>query len=205
MADMTDDLSNLGLEYSEDWVPFPFADTLDLDLDLDLDHWARHQAEELAARYAQDGEKGDARVLARDLKRAVADSRTRDPLGAFGWYVSGHNSVAAILELDAIHPDATVPDVTLSWLTEHMTVRDFGEPDVREVRLPLGDAVRIRQNFIGEKKRLLGARPVIRTLFYGVRPENTEVAITMTMSWTEPILDGPAEQMADNIARTLSL
>lgn len=30
-----DDLSNLGLECSEDWVPFPVAGTID------LDYWAR--------------------------------------------------------------------------------------------------------------------------------------------------------------------
>lgn len=196
---MTDDMANLGLECSEDWVPFPVLGAVD------LDYWANYQAEELVERYARDGEKGSARLLARDLKRVAADCHTRDPLGAFGWYVSGHNSVAAILELDAIHPDETVPEVTLAWLTEHMTVRDFGEPDVRDVRLPLGDAVRIRQNFTGEKKGLFSARPVIHTLFYGVRPEGVEAAVTMQVSWTEPILDEPAEQMADNIARTLSL
>ncbi|MGW0824253.1 hypothetical protein [Streptomyces sp. NPDC002845] len=196
---MTDDLSNLGLECSEDWVPFPVTDTVD------LDYWAKYQAEELVERYARDGRQGDAHRLARSLKRAAADSRTRDPLGAFGWYLSGYYDPAAILELDAIHPDATVPDITLSWLTEHMTVRDFGEPDVRQVRLPLGDAVRIRQNVIGEKKRLFGSRPVIRMLYYGVRPDTTDLAVTMLVSWTEPVLDEPAEQIVDNIARTLSL
>ena len=89
---MTDDLSTLGLECSEDWVPFPVTGTID------LSYWARYQAEELVERYARDGEKGNARVLARDLERAAADSRSREPLGAFGWYVSGHQTVAAVLE-----------------------------------------------------------------------------------------------------------
>ncbi|MFD0210185.1 hypothetical protein ACFVH9_13875 [Streptomyces hirsutus] len=197
--DMTDDLSNLGLECSEDWVPFPLSGTLD------LDYWAEYQAKDLAERYERDGEKGNARLLARDLKRTAADCRTRDPLGAFGWYVSGHQSVAAVLELDAIHPDATYPEVTLSLLTESMSARDFGEPDVRETRLPLGDAVRIRQNVIEERKRLLGPRPVIRTLFYGVRPAATDAAVTLLVSWTEPVLDEPLEGIVDGIARTLSL
>ncbi|MFF0104888.1 hypothetical protein [Streptomyces hirsutus] len=196
---MTDDLSNLGLECSEDWVPFPLSGTLD------LDYWAEYQAKDLAERYERDGEKGNARLLARDLKRTAADCRTRDPLGAFGWYVSGHQSVAAVLELGAIHPDATCPEVTLSLLTESMSARDFGEPDVRETRLPLGDAVRIRQNVIEERKRLLGARPVIRTLFYGVRPATTDAAVTLLVSWTEPVLDEPLEGIVDGIARTLSL
>ncbi|CAL9545049.1 hypothetical protein [Streptomyces sp. enrichment culture] len=194
-----DDLSNLGLECSEDWVPFPVAGTID------LDYWARHQAGELVERYARDGEKGNARLLARDLKRAAADSRTREPLGAFGWYLSGHQTVAAVLELDAIHPDATFPEVTLPLLTEHMTARDFGEPDVREVGLPLGDAVRIRQNIIEERKRLLGPRPVVHTLFYAVRPATTDAAITLLVSWTEPVLDEPLENIVDTIAGTLHL
>ncbi|MGW2899397.1 hypothetical protein ACWDAO_33635 [Streptomyces sp. NPDC001212] len=196
---MTDDLSNLGLEFSEDWVPFPTAGSVD------LDSWAKQQGQELAERYAQDGAPCDARRLARSLKRTVADCYTRDPLAAFGWYVSGHETVAAIMELDAIHPDETFPEVSLSLLAEHMTSHDFGEPDVREVRLPLGDAVRIRQNLIGEKKGFFGPRPVVHTVFYGVRPHGLETALTMLVSWTEPILDEPAEQMADNIAKTLSL
>jgi hypothetical protein len=117
----------------------------------------KHQANELVDRFARDGQAGDARLLAWDLKRAAADSHTREPPGAFGWYPSGHNSVAAILELDAIHPDATYPEVALPLLTDHMKSTDFGEPDVRDVRLPLGDAVRIRQNLIGEKECLSAA------------------------------------------------
>ncbi|GAB3172146.1 hypothetical protein [Streptomyces incanus] len=196
---MTDDLSNLGLECSEDWVPFPLSGTLD------LDHWATYQAKDLVERYERDGEKGNARLLTRDLKRAAADCRTRDPLGAFGWYVSGHQSVAAVLELDAIQPDDTYPEVSLALLTESMSARDFGEPDVRETRLPLGDAVRIRQNLVEERKRLLGPRPVIRTLFYGIRPATTDAAVTLLVSWTEPVLDEPLEGIVDGIAQTLSL
>ncbi|MFJ7101087.1 MULTISPECIES: hypothetical protein [Streptomyces] len=196
---MTDDLSTLGLECSEDWVPFPVTGTLD------LSYWARFQAEELVERYARDGEKGNARVLARDLERAAADSRSREPLGAFGWYVSGHQTVAAVLELDAIHPDGTYPEVTLDLLAESMSATDFGPPDVRRVRLPLGDAVRIRQNLVEERKRLFGPRPVVRTLFHGVRPPTTDAALTLMVSWTEPVLDEPLEGIVDGIARTLTL
>ncbi len=70
---MTDDLSTLGLECSEDWVPFPVTGTID------LSYWARYQAEELVERYARDGEKGNARVLARDLgaRRPTAGAGSR--------------------------------------------------------------------------------------------------------------------------------
>lgn len=198
MADR-DDLGNIGLECSEDWVPLPVAGTID------LDPWAEQQARDLVDRYARDGERGDLRLLARDLRRVAADSRTREPLGAFAWYLSGHRTVAAVLELDAIHPDATVPVISLPWLAERMCASDFGEPDVRDVRLPVGEAVRIRQNVIGERKRLLGPRPVIRTLLHGIRPAGTEAALTMYVSWTEPVLDEPLEQIVDAMARTLSL
>ncbi|MEU5597010.1 hypothetical protein [Streptomyces sp. NPDC020298] len=197
--DAADDLSNLGLECSEDWVPFPVTDTVP------LDYWARNQAEELVARYAREGKKGDARVLARSLKRAAADSRTRAPLGAFGLYLSGYDFMAAGLELDAIHPDAEYPEVSLALLAERMTAKDFGAPDIRELRLPLGDAVRIRQNFIADKKRLLGPRPVVRSLFYGVRPDGMRTALTLMLSWTEAVLDEPVEKMGDDIAGTLTV
>ncbi|MFE0175272.1 hypothetical protein ACFWZ2_23425 [Streptomyces sp. NPDC059002] len=193
------DLTNIGIECSEDWVPFPVTDTLD------LDYWAEQQGHELVARYERDGERGDARRLSRDLKRAASDSRTREPLAAFGWYLSGHPTVAAILELDAVLPDDTVPVITLPWLTEHLSASDFGEPDVRDVRLPLGEAVRIRQNLIGGKKRLLGPRPVIRTLIHGIRPTGADGALTMYVSWTEPVLDETLEQIVDGMAQTLSL
>ncbi|GGJ52300.1 hypothetical protein [Streptomyces brasiliensis] len=196
---MTDDLSNLGLECSPDWVPLPVTDTVD------LDYWARYQAAELVERYARDGEKGDAGQLERSLRSAVTDSRKRTPLAAFALYLSGQAFMAAGLELDALHPDAEYPEVTLALLTEHMSVTDFGEPNVRRVRLPLGEAVRIRQNLIGEKKRWFGARPVIRSLFYGVRPEGMGTAVTLTLSWEEAVLDEPVEQMGDAIARTLTV
>lgn len=197
--DADDDLSNLGLECPEDWVPFPVTDTVP------LDYWARNQAEELVGRYAREGKKGDVRALSRSLKRAAEDSRTRSPLGAFGLYLSGFDFMAAGLELDAVRPDAEYPEITLSLLAERMTAKDFGDPDIREVRLPLGDAVRIRQNFTAEKKRLLGPRPVIRSLFYGIRPEGMRTALTLMFSWTEAVLDEPVEKMGDDIAGTVTV
>ncbi|MEU9735731.1 hypothetical protein [Streptomyces sp. NPDC048002] len=199
MTDETDDLADLGLECSEDWVPFPVPGSVD------LDYWAKYQARELVERYARDGERGDARLLRRDLRRAVAECHRRDPLAAFGLYLSGHPTMAAVLELDAVHPDATYPEVTLSLLAEHMSIRDLGEPDVRELRLPIGDAVRVRQNYAEERKRLLGGRLVVHSLYYAVRPDHLKAAITMTVSWTEPVLDEPLEKMADDIARTLTV
>ncbi|MFJ4920890.1 hypothetical protein [Streptomyces sp. NPDC088725] len=193
------DLSRLGIECGVDWVPLPLAGTLD------LGHWAREQAEQLAVRYARDGEKGDPRALTKDLRATAADSQERTPLGAFAWYVSGFNSAAAVAEIDAIHPDATTPEITLDWLTRLMSTDDFGEPDVSRIALPLGPAVRIRQNFAGEKKRLFGPRPLIRSLAYGVRPPSEDAALVLYASWTESVLDEPLEQVLDQMARSLSL
>ncbi|MEF9905649.1 hypothetical protein [Streptomyces sp. P9-A2] len=46
---------------------------------------------------------------------------------------------------------------------------------------------------------------MIRTLFYGVRPETMPAAVTLLVSWTEPVLDEPLEGIVDGIARTLHL
>jgi hypothetical protein len=43
----------------------------------------------------------------------------------------------------------------------------------------------------------LGGRPVIHSLFYGVRPEHMAAAITLLASWTEPVLHEPLEQIID--------
>ncbi|MGY3203364.1 hypothetical protein [Streptomyces sp. TE5632] len=53
----------------EGWVPFPLSGTLD------LDYWAKCQAKDLVERYERDGEKGNARLLTRDLTRTAADCR----------------------------------------------------------------------------------------------------------------------------------
>ncbi|MEV6792665.1 hypothetical protein AB0M87_11800 [Streptomyces sp. NPDC051320] len=194
------DLTNLGLECSDDWVPLPATD------DMDLDYWASHEAQNITERYEREGRPpADTARLARSLRRVAADSRTRTPVCAFGWYLSGQYDVIAILEIDAIYPDDTVPVLTLEWLAENISAGDFGEPDVRYVELPLGDAVRIRENMAGDRKWRFGSRPVIRALTYGVRPRDSDGLLTLRVSWTESVVDEPLEQIVDNIAGTLSL
>ncbi|MFI8206069.1 hypothetical protein [Streptomyces sp. NPDC085937] len=58
---------------------------------------------------------------------------------------------------------------------------------------------------VEERKRPFGPRPVVRTLFHGVRPPTTDAAVTPMVSWTGPVLDEPLEGIVDSIARTLTL
>ncbi|MFD5023984.1 hypothetical protein [Streptomyces sp. NPDC058373] len=194
------DVSELGVNHHEGWVPLPYADP-----SFDLGSWADRTAAELAARYAADGQPADVKRIARDLRAVTKDSATRTPLGAFACYVSGFNESVALAEIDAILPDKTAPEVTPQWMAEHFASHDFGPPEIEYTELPLGPAVRIRQNIIGEKKRLFGSRPVIRTLAYGVQPKGEKGLLVLTCSWTEPVLDEPITAIVDNMAPTLVL
>lgn len=196
---MTSDFGNLGLECGEEWVPFPVTE------EMDLRYWAKHTAADTAERYRAAGESANAGRLEKDLRARAADSRTREPLAAFGWYLPGYPEAVAIMELEGIVPDDVFPELTLPLLTQRMSARDLGEPDVREVRLPLGPAVRIRQNIIGDKKSFFGSRPLIRTLLHVVRPEGTEVALGMYVFWREAVVDEPLVEAADAIAQTLEM
>ncbi|MGF0168201.1 hypothetical protein OH717_12950 [Streptomyces albidoflavus] len=194
------DISDLGVNHHEDWIPLP-----DVAPPFNLDAWAEGTAAELATRYAAEGEQADVKQLSRDLRSVAEESATREPLGAFAWYVSGFDTSVGLIELNAVLPDETAPEVTPRWMAERFASDDFGPPEIAYTDLPLGPAVRIRQNIIGEKKRLFGSRPVIRTLSYGVQPKGEKGLLVLTCSWTEPVLDEPIAAIVDNMAPTLLL
>ncbi|WP_436737382.1 hypothetical protein [Streptomyces sp. BBFR102] len=194
------DISDLGVNHHEDWVPLP-----DVAPPFSLGAWAEGTAAELAARYAAEGERADMKRLSRDLRSVAEESATRGPLGAFAWYVSGFDASAGLVELNAVLPDEATPEVTPQWMAEHFASEDFGPPQIDHTDLPLGPAVRIRQDIIGEKKRLFGSRPVIRTLAYGVQPRGENGLLVLTCSWTEPVLDEPITAIVDNMALSLTL
>lgn len=191
------DFGNLGLRCGEEWVPFPVNE------EMDIEYWARHTATEIAKRFEPSDAKRMMSGLEKDLRRWAVDCRTRDPLAAFGWYLDGYDAATAIMELDGIVPDDTFPELSLSMLAEKMSIHDFGEPDVRRVQLPIGASVRIRQNAMAARKGLFASRPVVRMLIYVVRPRETEVALTMYVTWRDAVIDEPVTEVADDIAQTL--
>ncbi|KIX79730.1 hypothetical protein SF12_02860 [Streptomyces sp. MBRL 601] len=160
------DVSRINLMHSDGWAVLP-----PLEPAFDLDAWADQEARLIAERYAAEGERADVRKISRDLRVVAKDSATREPLGAFALYLSGLDTSVAVAEVDAILPDETASEVTPQWMVDHLVSHDFGPPQIEEIALPLGPAVRIRQNIVGEKKHLFGSRPVIRTVAYGVQPE----------------------------------
>ncbi|MGG7607983.1 hypothetical protein ACQ5JZ_00815 [Streptomyces sp. ZG43] len=194
------DFSELGVNLHEQWVSLP-----DPTPPFDLGAWADETAAELAARSQADGEPVDAKRLSRNLRAITKESATREPLGAFAWYVSGFNHAVGLAELSAVLPDETAPEVTPQWMAEHFAAYDFGPPEITYLDLPLGPAVRIRQNVIGEKKRLFGSRPVVRTLVYGVQPKGEKGLLVLRCSWAESVIDEPITGIVDNMAPTLVL
>ncbi|MFD5181808.1 hypothetical protein ACFWMQ_04055 [Streptomyces sp. NPDC058372] len=194
------DVSQIDLKYTESWAILPHVDPA-----FDLASWADQEAGQIAERYAAEGERADVKRISRDLRVLAKDSATREPLGAFALYLSGLDTSVAVAEVDAILPDHTASEVTPQWMIDHLVSHDFGPPQIDQITLPLGPAVRIRQNVIGEKRRLFGSRPVIRTLAFGVQPEGEKGLITLICSWTDPVLDGPLGDILDDMAQTLTL
>lgn len=194
------DLSNLGMEHTNAWVDLPYAGP-----DFDLDSWTAEETARIAERYAAEGQRADTRRIARTLRAITKDSATRRTLGAFALYLSGFDTTLALVELDAILPDETAPEVTPQWVADLMATDEVAPPQIAYMDLPLGSAVRIRQNYYAGKKRLFRPRPVLRALVYGVQPKNEKGLIRLVCSWEDFALDEVLIPMVDEMAESLTL
>src|SRR2546428_4137318 len=121
------DTWNLGIRMPDDWVPLP------LEPGIDVTAWAEEQAEELSQ-----GTSVDSANLAHHLRERAADSRLRSPVYAFAFLPRGIETAVAILEVDVIHPDDTVPEITLDWIAKTFSAKDFGAPEIVQAKLPAG-------------------------------------------------------------------
>jgi hypothetical protein len=186
------------IETSPDWAELPLSPAVNLET------WAVEEAERIARRYADEGEEADADAIARDLRGRAEDSREREPQFALALYLSGFSTSVAWLETEVWKPSEIMPDLSLDRLTEVLSHQHFGPPDVRTVQTGVGPGVRIRQNIRGERLLRIGPRQVLHTLTYAVRPEETDRAVVMRVSWRTAALDEPIESMADHAAETLT-
>jgi hypothetical protein len=173
----------------EDWIPLP------LDAGIDLDGWARERAAALDGTSA----------LARELRGRAADSLGRRPVLAYALCPRGLDAVLAHLEVDVIHPDPTVPEISLDWLTELFSTADFGAPEVVRATLPAGPAVRIGQSLVAGGLGPGGERTVLETLAYGVLPPGLGSAVVVLVSWTVPGLGEAVTGVADAVVGSLSV
>ncbi|MDO0926327.1 hypothetical protein QQY24_13165 [Streptomyces sp. TG1A-8] len=174
-----------------------------MDPSQDVRTWARATAAVLCERGKAAGREPDMAALRKELRSRTEDSRARDPLYAFALCPDGFDSALALLEVDLIHPDDVVPRITLDWVAERFSARDFGPPRISWHDLPAGPAVRIRQNFAADDPPREGPGILLETLTYGVLPTGTESAVVLLASWTMPGIGDVLEAAADHIARTL--
>lgn len=140
-----------------------------------------------------------------DLRARAEDSRSRDPFYAFAFYPDGFDAALGILEVDLIHPDDSVPSITLDWLTKTFSADDFGPPQVTRIDMPIGPSVRIRQNFAAQGAPPDGPGILLETLTHGIVPTGTESAVVFLMSWTMPGIAQAMEESADSIVKTLTV
>ncbi|CAL9475819.1 hypothetical protein [Streptomyces sp. Tu 3180] len=193
------DIRTCGIVVPTDWVPLP------LEPSDDVKGWAKGTAAELRDRSKAAGYELDRSTLRRDLRARAEDSRSREPFYAFAFYPDGFDTALATLEVDLIYPDETVPRITLDWLAETFSADDFGTPEITRTELPVGPAVRIRQNFAADHPPSRGPGILMETLTYGVRPTGSEGAVMLLASWTVPGLTQEMEEAADSIAQTLTV
>lgn len=193
------ELRECGIVCPTDWVELAIEPTDN------VKRWARSTAADLRKRSRAAGYDVDAKVLERDLSARTEDSRRRDPFYAFALYPDGFESALATLEIDLIHPDAVVPRITLDWLAETFSAHDFGPPLITHTEVPIGPAVRIRQNFAAEAPSTDGSGVLLETLTYGVLPTGAESALVFLMSWTVPGIADEMEDAAAGIVKTLSV
>jgi hypothetical protein len=188
-----------GISCPTDWVRLP------LDSEGAFGSWAEATMTELSERGAVAGYELDRQVLRKDLEARADDSRSRDPLCAFALYPDGFDAALAVLEFDLIHPDGTVPDITLDWLEETFSVYDFGRPECMRTVFPIGPAVRIRQNFAADDPPPGGPGVLLETLTYGILPSETVSALVLLLSWTTPGMEEAMEDAAESIAQALTV
>lgn len=193
------DIRECGIVVPTDWVPLPIEPSDD------VRSWSRATAEDLRDRSKAAGHDVDKAMLRKDLRARAEDSRRREPFYAFALYPNGFETALAILEVDLIHPDDTVPEITLGWLTETFSTDDFGPPEIAHAELPIGPAVRIRQNIAADAPSRRGQGILMETLTYGVLPTGAESALMLLMSWTVPGLSEEMEEAAESIAKTLTV
>ncbi|MFD4261025.1 hypothetical protein ACFWR9_26215 [Streptomyces sp. NPDC058534] len=193
------DIRECGIVVPTDWVPLPIEPSDD------VRSWSKSTAVELRDRSKEAGYDVDKATLRKDLRSRAEDSRSREPFYAFALYPDGFDAALAILEVDLIHPDDTVPEITLDWLAETFSADDFGPPKISHTDLPIGPAVRIRQNFAADTRSRRSPGILMETLTYAVLPAGAEVALMLLMSWTVPGLSEEIEKAADSIAETLTV
>ncbi|MGW1216239.1 hypothetical protein ACWD5F_42070 [Streptomyces sp. NPDC002499] len=193
------DIQTCGIECPTDWVPLP------LDPSDDVKRWAKRTAGDLRERNSVAGHKLNEGALRKDLRGWADDSRGRGPLYAFAFYPDGFDTALALLELEVFRPDETLPHISLDRLADAFSADDFGPPHISHPELPIGPAVRLRQNFAADGSQRRGPGVLLQSVTYGIRPPATEDAVVVLVSWSLPGIDEEMEEAADSIVRTLTV
>ena len=193
------DIQACGIVCPTDWVALP------LDPADDVKRWAKSTAVDLRGRSSAAGYELDVSVLRKNLRARADDSRGRAPLYAFAFYPDGFDTALGLLEVDVILPDEVVPHITLDWLASTFSADDFGPPLISYTELPVGPAVRLRQNFAAEGSPSRGPGVLLQSVNYGIVPTGAESAVVLLVSWTTPGIDEEMEAAADDIVQTLTV
>lgn len=192
-------VESCGIVCPLDWIPLP------IEPDGKMSGWAETVAEKLCEQNHSAGYSVSPETIRDDLLKRASDSCGREPFYAFALYPDGFETAVAILEVDLIEPDASVPRISLEWLAETFSTDDFGPPHISRTEIPIGPAVRIRQNFATGSVTAGEPGVLLETVMYGVIPDGSESAVVLLVSWTVPGIAEVLEEVVDGVARTLSV
>ncbi|WP_282085020.1 hypothetical protein [Streptomyces tendae] len=126
--------------------------------------------------------------------------------------MSGIREGGIVVPADWVPLRIELSDDVRSWskstsaeLRDRSKAAGYDLENIAHANLPIGPAVRVRQNFAAVTHSRRDPGILMETLTYGALPTGSESALMLLMSWTVPGLSKEMEETADSIAETLTV
>ncbi|MEU6174345.1 hypothetical protein ABZ832_20795 [Streptantibioticus parmotrematis] len=200
---------------------------VELPLTLPTDGLAAWAEETARDRLGPEGEPRTVADLANALREATLDARRRGPVTALSFCPHPELGETARIEVSLIAPDAERPELTVKALADFLatpTERSMHPATVDYGDLPIGPAVRVRHQYVGERPatRYAGddegvdaaVEPddgdpdegiIVQTVAYAALPPGSRKAVLLFASWQALALDERLSELVDRLATTLRL
>jgi len=196
---------DIRFSYPAGWVQLPVTAGGEVpEPDNDLEQWA---ADTARATLGPDAPAGTVQERASELASLTMGSRARQAWYGLAYFPAGAPGLVALLDVLRLVPDPDYPEITLD-LVQGMYATDsadtVGELETSRTELPSGPAVRIRAKQI-EGSDPAGQGMMMEGVTHAIRPPATRDAVITQMSWTALPLGDKLAEMADAIARSITV
>jgi len=195
----------------------------------DLVPWAEKAARGLLDPAADEA---DVTALAGALSGAAADARTRAPVTALSFCPDPAAGELARIEVSTLRPPPEAAELAVRDLARYLaqpTGRSIALADVLFGDLPIGPAVRVRQQYVAAsapagvpqdgadadrdaadggadgREPEDGTGTVLQTVAYAARPPGTDRAVLLFVTWQALAHGERLGELADRLAETLRM